>query len=340
MASKSRKLWTDDAMSRAVNHVSQGGGLREASRLYNVPHETLRRRVLGIVEMDCKSGPSTVLTANEEEKLAQYIVEMADMGFGLSRDDIKVTAYRIVENSGGSHPFHDESAGRAWLDGFMERHPNLTLRTPQPPSYNRAVCANLSTINDYFAKLGAIYARLNISTKAMQVYNMDKCGITIVHKPGKVVAELGRKNVWSITSAEKGKPHTLLCCVSAPGQALPPFMIYPHKRMADKLKEGCVPGTEFACSDNGWVTQELYLQWFKFFVANIPPARPVLLLEDGHTSHISIEAIEHARANDIHLLCLPSHTTHLLQPLDVGVFKSLKANYSKECRKYIAANPG
>lgn len=55
-------------------------------------------------------------------------------------------------------------------------------------------------------------------------------------------------------------------CVSASGQALPPFMIYPSKRMPQHLQEGCVPGTVFTCSGNGWVTQELYLQWFKFLL--------------------------------------------------------------------------
>ena len=153
---------------------------------------------------------------------------------------------------------------------------------------------------------------------------MDECGISVVHTPGKVVTELGRKNVWAISSAEKGKNHTLLCCVSASGQALPPFMIFPRKRMSDKLKVGSLPGNFFSCSDNGWVTHELYLEWFRFFLANIPPTRPVLLIEDGHSSHISMEVIELARCNNIHVLCLPSHTTHLLQPLDVGVFKSLK----------------
>ena len=83
--------------------------------------------MLGRVEVDCKLGPRTVLTTDEE---ACYIVEMVDMGFGLSRDDIKVAAYRIVEKCERSHPFHNEMAGRAWLDGFTKRHPNLTLRTP------------------------------------------------------------------------------------------------------------------------------------------------------------------------------------------------------------------
>lgn len=57
---------------------------------------------------------------------------------------------------------------------------------------------------------------------------------------------------------------------------------------------------------------------------------------DGHSSHISFDVIEIARDNNIHLLCLPAHTTHLLQPLDVAVFKSLKSHYNKFCHEFSA----
>ena len=50
---------------------------------------------------------------------------------------------------------------------------------------------------------------------------------------------------------------------------------------------------------------------------------------DGYGTHMSIELIELAQSNGVHLLCLPSHTTHILQPLDVGVFKSFKSNFSR-----------
>jgi hypothetical protein len=36
-----------------------------------------------------------------------------------------------------------------------------------------------------------------------------------------------------------------------------------------------------------------------------------------------------ARENGVVLFCLPPHTTHALQPLDVSVFKSLKSHFSK-----------
>ena len=110
--------------------------------------------------------------------------------------------------------------------------------------------------------------------------------------------------------------------------------------MSEKLQQGAFPGTLFECSDNGWINQELYLKWFHFFLNNIPPARPVILIPDGHGSHISLQVIEVARCNDMHLLCLPAHTTHLLQLLDVGGFRSLKSNFSKACKEYLAANPG
>ena len=47
--------------------------------------------------------------------------------------------------------------------------------------------------------------------------------------------------------------------------------------------------------------------------------------------------IEKARANDIHLLCLTVHCTHILQPLDVG---SLKDYFGKACKQFMMQNPG
>ena len=84
------------------------------------------------------------------------------------------------------------------------------------------------------------------------------------------------------------------------------------------------------CSSNG----------LNFFLKCIPPARPVLLIQDGHSSHVSIQLIEMAHENNVCLLCLPTHTSHILQPLDVGVFKSFKSNFNKACGNYMKQNPG
>ena len=134
----------------------------------------------------------------------------------------------------------------------MARQARLTLRTPQSLSYARAVSANKETMEDFFAKLGAIFWRLNFIAKPSQIFNADETGVTVVHKPSKVIAQIGRRNVPSLTSADKGKTHTLLACVSASGQVLPPFMVYPRKRpVPEKMREGAYPNTVFSVSENG-----------------------------------------------------------------------------------------
>ena len=291
--------------------------------------------------MDCKPGPKTVLTKEEEDRLMNYLIQMADMGYGLSREDVMFMAYAIVERSGRKHPFQNDKAGRGWFDGFRARHPQLTIRLPQPLSHCRALCSNRETIDHFFGKLGALYGRPNLIAKPMQIFNADETGVSIVHKPGKVVTEVGRRNVYAVTSAERGKTHTILSCVSASGYVLPPMMVYPRKKaVPDHIKKGALPNTFFRNTENGWMNNDLFLQWFQFFLQNIPPTRPVLLIQDGHGSHVSIELIELARENGVHLLCLPAHTTHILQPLDVGVFKSFKAHFSKACHKYLLKHPG
>lgn len=337
-----RRKWSAQSMEQAVSSVrDEGKGLREASRLYDVPVETLRRRVNGLVEMDCRPGPATVLLKEEEDQIYRYLLEMCDMGFGLNRETVMRIAFVIAEKTHKKHPFTGETAGRAWFEGFCRRYPNLTIRTPQPLSYSRATAGNPEVIRDFFGKLGALFGRLNLLSRPAQVFNADETGITVVHKPGKVLAEVGRRHVYSIVSGEKGRTHTILACTSASGYVLPPLMIFPRKRaVPDKFKNGAVPNTLFANSSNGWITSEIYLQWLHFFCENIPPIRPVLLIVDGHSSHLSIEAIEFAKANSIHVLCLPSHTTHILQPLDIGVFKSFKSHFSKACTKYMADHPG
>ncbi|KAF8221169.1 hypothetical protein L208DRAFT_1213521, partial [Tricholoma matsutake] len=44
---------------------------------------------------------------------------------------------------------------------------------------------------------------------------------------------------------------------------------------------------------------------------------------DGHNSHCTYQLIKFAAKHHIIIVCLPSHTTHALQPCDVGMFGPL-----------------
>lgn len=55
---------------------------------------------------------------------------------------------------------------------------------------------------------------------------------------------------------------------------------------------------------------------------------------DGHCSHYTADFLQHARDNNIHILCYPSHSTHVYQGLDVAVFAPLKRHYQNELRDF------
>src|SRR2546423_9710957 len=79
--------------------------------------------------------------------------------------------------------------------------------------------------------------------------------------------------------------------------------------------------------------ETLGLEWLKrCFEPFSRPSRADayrLLLLDGHNSHVTADFIQFAIEKKIVLLCFPPHTTHLLQPLDVGVFSPYQHNYGR-----------
>jgi hypothetical protein len=51
---------------------------------------------------------------------------------------------------------------------------------------------------------------------------------------------------------------------------------------------------------------------------------------DGHESHNSHKFHKYCKEEKIIVLCMPPHSSHLLQPLDVGCFSPLKRAYGDE----------
>ncbi|CAH1981192.1 unnamed protein product [Acanthoscelides obtectus] len=83
------------------------------------------------------------------------------------------------------------------------------------------------------------------------------------------------------------------------------------------------------------------ITWLKDQFVPRKPTGVVLLLLDGHASHCNnVDMLEYCVEHNITLLCLPSHTTQFLQPLDRCFFRSLKLNYYSACNLYIKNNPG
>jgi hypothetical protein len=76
------------------------------------------------------------------------------------------------------------------------------------------------------------------------------------------------------------------------------------------------PGSGVALSPHGGMTKELMLQFLKFLINSIPPARPVLLIYDGHDTHIFLSLLEYCISQGVIALQVPSHSTSITQGCD------------------------
>ena len=269
---------------------------------------------------------------------------MEERFFGLTLTDVRRLAYQLAERNGLQHRFNKEKqvAGKKWLYAFLKRNSTITLRQPEPTSYARATGFNRPAVNKFFDLLSEILTKHKID--ASTVYNCDESGMkTVQQQMSKVLAAKGRRQVGSLTSAERGKNVTVVCAVNACGNYIPPFFIFPRKRMNPMFMDRAPPMSVGNAQENGWMTMQLFRQYLEHFVKFAHPTRekPVLLILDGHCSHTkSIEVLDYATEQGVVMLSLPPHTTHRLQPLDVAFFKPLQTYYDQFIARWLRQHPG
>ena len=112
---------------------------------------------------------------------------------------------------------------------------------------------------------------------------------------------------------------------------MPTYIVFKGKHLYDTWCKGGPEDTVYTRSDSGSVESAQFVEWFAQLLvpATSHLAGGKLLIFDGHNSHLSTKVVDIAVQNNIELLCLPAHTSSILQPLDVGVFKGVKGAWRK-----------
>jgi hypothetical protein len=225
-------------------------------------------------------GPKDkVFSDEEEQELCIYILAMESRLYGLTLKDLKGLAYRLAVKNNKPHPFNNEKQEKIGHKIFSKDILNCLLDSLKV--LQQLVLQDL--INRlwiiFFNFLGNLYDEHKMTPD--RIYNCDETSISIVPKTkSKIIAKRGRKQVGTITSAERGTTITVEICFSASGQYMPPMMVFPRKRIDPQLMLNAASGSWRVCSDSGWTTTEIFSGWFKKFVefCGTTIKRPVLLL--------------------------------------------------------------
>ena len=186
-------------------------------------------------------------------------------------------------------------------------------------------------IPSFFNWQEEVRSRYHIAVE--DVWNADEKGFALgVAKKVKVVCSARRRNPRIMHPGNR-EWVTLMKTISATGKVLAP--LYIDKGAAHTIGNHDYENRDpaaFALSTTGWTNDKVGLLWLTVnFEPNThsPTGHPRLLIIDGHSSHLTLAFITFCATYEIQLLCFPPHSTHPLQPLDVGIFGPL-GYYSHE----------
>jgi hypothetical protein len=127
---------------------------------------------------------------------------------------------------------------------------------------------------------------------------------------------------------------TAIECIGASGVVLPPLLIFKTKHTnTGWIPQYTPPNWKFSASNSGWTSdahayERLTILFDPETRRNDDKCR--LLILDGHGSHLTARFIAFCLDACIDLVCLPPHTSHISQPLDVGLFGPLKRALARE----------
>lgn len=329
----------DKAVTAVKNKILS---IRKAAKYYGVPKSTISDRITGRVQDGALPGKKPVFPIEIETQIATKIKDAARMGFGITRAHLCFKMGRLATQMKLKTPFRNGVPGRDWFDGFRKRNPDIVFRSPTPLNNVRARMLNPEVTKKYFAGLEKTLTELNLMDKPKQIWNIDETNVSLTHKPSRILAEVGQKNVpGRVGNCRDGV--TALACINASGCDIPPLVIV--KGLTEKavhaynVREGPT-GTKYTFQKKAWMEDLLGISWFNdHFLKHCGPERPQLIILDSHSSHETLGLIDAARQNDIVLFALPPHTTQYLNPLDKTVFGPFQRHYDRQCTDFMSSSP-
>ena len=135
---------------------------------------------------------------------------------------------------------------------------------------------------------------------------------------------------------------TLVLCTSPAhgGLILPPHFLFQQAESSEPRNLLC--GT-VNCTSNynssGYQDEHTWKRWMSIFIIwknqwlcknGYQPNESVLLLLDGHYSHLDHNVLYTATMNHVEIVCMLAHATHLVQPNDKSVNKRFKQNLDED----------
>ena len=202
---------------------------------------------------------------------------------------------------------------------------------------------NPTVIGNWFQLLKKIQDTAGIISPD-QIWSGDETWVQNVPKEVKV---LGVKHIrmFQQVSLEQGETSTILSFVSTGGKVCPLLVIHKGQRAQETWRMKAPGDILLSATTKGYIMKSCFHQYGVHFIKFLKHEglanRKNLLIVNGHKSHLyNLPFYEAMWANGIEALMIPTHMSHVLQPLDSIPFAQLKKNWEKNFRRYNIAHSG
>ena len=314
----------------------------EASRALGISRTTLYRRVKGNPSRSSARVKQQLLTEVEENTLVKYIQQLTRVGYPLTYGMLRELVVEIKKNHDalGASPticsIKEIRIGQDWIPRFIKRHPRIKSVIGRRIEANRMEGIKKDTLNAYFAEIERTIKHFNIDKS--NIYNMDETGFSIgTMESTRIIVDSTARTHWQ---AHPGRQEwvTVVECICADGTMIDPFVIFKGATNNGQKYAQDLPGWTFTSTEKGWTSNYHGLEWltlvFDAKTRDRANGQTRLLICDGHGSHVTGGFLTYCMKNDIQLIVLPPHSSHILQPLDVAIFGPLKKALTRAMQPY------
>lgn len=340
-----RRMYPPELLKQAVASVNEGKSIRATAEEFKIEKMFLCRHITKLREelneAECitkkKVGGQLALSEENEVMIAHHLKTMAKWGFALGKSEVLDVIEEYVQQNELITRFKNNRPGNDWFVGFCKRQ-KLSLKKLEALEKTRRIAtSDPFIIYHFYNLLEKEVCKLELLGRPENIFNLDETSFSADPSRVKRLSGIGQK-AHRIAEASSRENTTVMACVSASGRVLPPMIVFKSSKLWSTWRgEEDLPGTMYACSENGWMTTDIFQAFFTKFCEQVIE-RPLLLILDGHITHLDISTVNIARRENVSILKLPAHTTDVLQPLDVSCFKSLKYTWDLELVKWYREN--
>ena len=229
---------------------------------------------------------------------------------------------------------------RTWLNSVLADL-DAHIRKRQLIDSRRLEAASYETIERFFL----VYSRISNRIPPALLFTVDETMLDTTLRQ-KVVVRSGIQSV--VEQGFPNMPHiTGMMACNVFGQGPPPLIIFKDLRcLPDELKMFSDSHEAwFSSTPSGYMTKDMFVFWTLCFINWLSHFRltlsshlhnsQALIILDGHTSRENPLAMALLKKARINVLCLPSHTTHVLQIFDVSLASPLKRIFGTVFKKEL-----